>query len=70
VPVEESICRDVEAMIARDDNKAIELAGALLNNYASSGHLHQAELFFKHLCQLRGSVGVMLWNIMIKVSNQ
>jgi pentatricopeptide repeat protein len=66
----DAICQTVESMIASEDavECSVDIAVALLDNYASCGRLDQAEQFFERLCRLRASVSVLLWNIMIKVT--
>eukprot|EP00026_Physarum_polycephalum_P001143 Phypoly_transcript_01144.p1 GENE.Phypoly_transcript_01144~~Phypoly_transcript_01144.p1 ORF type:complete len:1168 (+),score=70.91 Phypoly_transcript_01144:126-3629(+) len=68
MPAEDTMCNDVEAIIASEDilEYTTDLAVALLDNYASCGRLMQAEQFFEHLRRTRASVNVLLWNVMIK----
>jgi hypothetical protein len=68
---EDSVTHSAEEMILAKENLEykIDIAVALLNNYACCGRLQKAKQFFERLRQLRGSVSVLLWNIMIKVTN-
>lgn len=65
MPAESTICNAVKDMIASE--YSTDLAVALINNYASCGHLLEAEQFFENICEAQASVSVLLWNIMIKV---